>query len=189
MWLQSQAYSGEGFATRESWSRHALSESEHPISPIECNLSCDDRAQEWCSALSYPAPTRRPTNQGLSVCTVCTHEYIHIMIYWKWPFQQTRVALFSKRVTSLKINLKQKKTMSAHLPCLSVWNPTEIFHTMFLKIVRRPNEIEPILFPFAPGNKLTIHFPTDFETVNNLNLGRSAGEILMNSGFGFSGFL
>ena len=79
--------------------------------------------------------------------------------------------------------------MSAHLPCLSVWNPTEIFHTMFLKIVRRPNEIEPILFPFAPGNKLTIHFPTDFETVNNLNLGRSAGEILMNSGFGFSGFL
>jgi len=60
---------------------------------------------------------------------------------------------------------------------------------MLRKILRCPNEIELILFPVAPGNKLTIHFPTDFETINNLNLGCSAGrEILMNSGFGFSDY-
>lgn len=104
-----------------------------------------------------------------------------------WPFQQTRVALSFK--TSCIFDLKSKKILFAHLPCLSVWNPTEVFHTMLRKILRCPNEIELILFPVAPGNKLTIHFPTDFETINNLNLGCSAGrEILMNSGFGFSDY-
>ena len=51
----------------------------------------------------------------------------------------------------------------------------EIFHTMFGHILWCADEIEFVLFCVTPWNELAIDFATDFETVNNINLGCLGG--------------
>lgn len=65
---------------------------------------------------------------------------------------------------------KAGKWLFLHVSCLCVWNPTDIFHAMFGHILRRTNEIAPVLFAVAPGNQLTIDLSTDLEAVDNIHL-------------------